>query len=55
MACITAGQYFGASGITDDKPREYSAIVSVSETRLLSLEKEVNIENFLNHSPYFPL
>ncbi len=37
---ITTGQYFGASGITDEKPREYSAVVSTSDTRLLSLNKE---------------
>jgi len=49
------GQYFGASGITDEKPREYSAVVSVSDTRLLSLHKEVisSYVLFPTHRPHF--
>jgi CRP-like cAMP-binding protein len=51
MAVITTGQYFGASGITDEKPREYSAVVSVSDTRLLSLNKDV-ISSFMLFSHF---
>jgi len=41
LAIISSGEYFGASGLLEGKNRDYSARVSSTEAKLISLTKEV--------------